>query len=140
MDDAALDRLRRHFEEHPDLGVISVYLFGSHAERRAHRESDVDVAILLDRARHPTAADRFEMRVRLGSDLAPVLRTNDVDLVILNDAPPLFGRRIVYDGKRIFCSDPDADREFVRMVQLQAIDLEPWWRKMQKMKLEALAR
>ena len=138
MDDAALDRLSRYFEERPDLGVISVYLFGSHAEGRAHRESDVDVAVLLDRARHPTAADRFEMRVCLGSDLAPVLRTNDVDVVILNDAPPLFGRRIVYEGKRIFCADPDADREFVRMVQVLAIDLEIWLQKVEKIRLEVL--
>jgi predicted nucleotidyltransferase len=30
--------------------VVAAYLFGSHASGRAHRESDVDVGVLLDRA------------------------------------------------------------------------------------------
>ena len=32
--------LTQYFEEHPDLGVASAYLFGSHAEGRAHREAE----------------------------------------------------------------------------------------------------
>jgi hypothetical protein len=36
-------------------GVVSAYLFGSHAEARAHRESDVDVGVLLDRRAFPSA-------------------------------------------------------------------------------------
>ena len=42
--------------------VISAYVFGSHAEGRTHRESDVDVAVLLDRARYPDEASRFDAR------------------------------------------------------------------------------
>lgn len=33
-----------------EADVVSAYLFGSHAEIRAHRDSDVDVAVLLDRS------------------------------------------------------------------------------------------
>ena len=41
MTEERLAALKRYFEDRPDLGVASAYLFGSHAEGRAHRESDV---------------------------------------------------------------------------------------------------
>lgn len=134
------DRLQRYFGKHPELGVASVYLFGSYAAGREHRESDVDLGILLLWDRHPTSRDRFESRVHLTSELGSVLGRNDVDVVILNDAPPLFGRRIIYEGRRVFLGDPAADHAFVRDVQLRAADLEPWLKKMRQLQLEALAR
>jgi predicted nucleotidyltransferase len=140
MDEASLDRLKSYFIEHPDLGVASVYLFGSHAEGRAHRESDIDIAILLQWERYPTSRDRFEARIDLGSELIAVLHHNEVDLVILNDAPPLFGRKIIYDGIRIFLGDPEADHVYVRDVQIRAADLEPWLKRLRKLRLESLAR
>ena len=48
-------------------GVVSAYLFGSAAAGREHRESDVDLGVLLNRQMLPHAEDRFEMRLRLGS-------------------------------------------------------------------------
>jgi predicted nucleotidyltransferase len=47
--------LRRFLEEARPPGLVSAYLYGSHGEGRAHRESDVDVALVLDRARLPTS-------------------------------------------------------------------------------------
>lgn len=132
-------RLHDFFATHPELGVASVYLFGSRAQGRAHRQSDVDVAVLLSREVHPTREARFEARVRLGSELIHVLRVNEVDIVILNDAPPLFGRRIVREGLRVFLGDPEIDHAYVRDVQLRAADIAPWLSRMQRIKLEALA-
>jgi predicted nucleotidyltransferase len=137
MTEEQLDALKSYFEDHPDLGVASAYLFGSHAEGRAHRESDVDVGVLLQWNRHPTASERFDMRIRLGSDLISVLHHNEVDVVILNDAPPLLGRKIIY-GIRLFVGDAETDHAYVRDVQIRAADLEPWSRRMRKLKLEAL--
>ena len=140
MDEARIEALKRYFATRPELAVASAYLFGSHAEGRAHRESDVDVGVLLEWERHPSARDRFEARVRLGSDLIHVLGCNEVDVVILNDAPPLLGRKILYEGQRVFFGNPEADRSHLRIVQSRAADLEPWLRKMRRLKLEALAR
>src|SRR4051812_43227789 len=140
MTEERLAALKRYFEDRPDLGVASAYLFGSHAEGRAHRESDVDVGVLLQWDRHPTSRDRFAMRIRLGSDLISVVRCNEVDIVILNDAPPLLGRKIVQDGIRVFLGDPEADHTYVRDIQILAADLEPWLARLRKLRLEALAR
>ena len=76
----------------------------------------------------------------IGSDLIAVTHNNEVDVVILNDAPPLLGRKIIYDGIRVFLGDPETDHAFVRDVQIKAADMEPWLRWTRKLKLEALAR
>ena len=120
-------------------GAVSVYLFGSHAEGRAHRESDVDVGVLLDRQALPAARDRFEAGLRLSSRLQSSLGTRHVDLVVLNDAPPGLGRCVVR-GRRLACFDREADHAFVRDVQLRAADLEPFLRRTRRLKLQALAR
>ncbi|MFL6261567.1 MAG: type VII toxin-antitoxin system MntA family adenylyltransferase antitoxin [Thermoanaerobaculia bacterium] len=140
MTEERLAALKRYFEDHPDLGVASAYLFGSHAEGRAHRESDVDVGVLLLWNRHPTRGDRFDAQIRLGSDLISVVGCNEVDVVILNDAPPLLGRKVIQDGIRVFLGDPEVDHAYVRDVQILAADLEPWLKKWRQLRLEALAR
>jgi predicted nucleotidyltransferase len=65
-DDVAA-RLTRLLAAIRPAGIISAYLFGSHAEHRAHRESDVDVGILLDRTVYPSEGARFDERVRLSA-------------------------------------------------------------------------
>lgn len=134
------ERLGVYFRDQSRFAVISVYLFGSHGAGRAHRESDIDVGVLLDRERHPSREERFEARVRLGSDLIDVLDWNEVDVVILNDVTPLLGRRIVTEGRRVFCMDPEADVRYIRDVQLRAADLRPFLERTRRIKLEALRR
>ena len=134
------ERLRNYFSGQTRFGVVSAYLFGSHGTNRAHRESDIDVGVLLDRERYPSRAARFDVRVLLGSDLIDALDTNDVDVVILNDAPPLLGRRIVIEGRRVFSSDAELDLRYVRDVQLRAADLRPFLDRTAEIKLKALRR
>jgi predicted nucleotidyltransferase len=122
------------------LGLVSAYLFGSHAEGRGHRESDVDVGVLFDRRALPTARDRFEAGLLLSSRLQSSLVNTRLDLVLLNDAPPGLGRHVVSRGRRLVCFDGAADHAFVRDVQLRAADLEPFLRRTRRLKLEALAR
>jgi hypothetical protein len=80
----------------------------------------------------------MEVRISLGSELVDVLDTNDVDLVILSDAPPEPGRAIVTLGRRVQCADVEADHAYVRDVQLRAADLAPWLRRVRRLKLDAL--
>ncbi len=134
-----LDAVAEFFRTRPRLGIGSVYLFGSHADGRAHRESDVDLGLLLSWDLHPTRQGRDDLQVTLGSHLIAVLHQNSVDLVILNDAPPLLGRHIVTAGRRIFLGDAALDHAFVRDIQLRAADLAPFLSRMRRIKLEALA-
>jgi hypothetical protein len=121
-------------------GIVSAYLFGSHASGRAHHESDIDVGVLFARDVHPTRESRFEVRVRLSGALEAALRSGRVDVVVLNDAPPTLGRHVVTDGQRVLCADAAGDHADVRDVQLRAADLEPFLRRTRRLKLEAIAR
>jgi predicted nucleotidyltransferase len=128
----------RMFELAPQ-GLVSAYVFGSHVNGRAHKESDLDIGVLLDRNAFRTARERFDERVRLSAVLGsgPVRPT---DVVVLNDVPPLVGRRIVTEGKRVFCADTEADHAYVRDVLLRAADILPFVRRTRLVKVAALAR
>lgn len=128
-----------HFEADDRAGVVSVYLFGSHAEGRAHRESDVDIGVLLNRSAVSSKSERFDLTLRISADLRATTGIENIDLVVLNDAPPLLGRRIVTEGRRLVCRDPEIDHAYVRDIQLRAADIQPFLERMRKIKLEALA-
>ena len=132
------DTLRRYFREAPPRGLVSAYLFGSHAAGRAHRQSDIDVGVCVDRCVLPARAARFDLRVRLTSNLIHAVRCNEVDVVVLNDAPPLFARHVLRSGLRLCCRAPDLDRGFRRDVQIRAADLAPFLDRYRRKTLDAL--
>lgn len=120
-------------------GLVSAYLFGSVASGRAHRDSDVDVAVLLDRDRLPTSGERFDLRLRLIGPLqSAILR--EVDLVVLNEAPPHLARHIMTEGQRLILNDAEQDHAHLRLTLSRAADLEPFLRRLRAVKLRALAR
>ena len=121
-------------------GLASAYLFGSHARGAPHRESDVDVGVVLRRDVYPDARIRFEVRLRLAGELGARVAPRTVDLVVLDDVPPLLGRHVITEGVRIYCADPASDHAFVRDVQLRAADLAPFLRRTARVKLAAIRR
>lgn len=127
----AVVTLLRAFE-----GTSSAYVFGSVADGRDHTESDIDVGVLLDWAMYPTARERFDCRLLLGTRISDAARRR-ADIVILNDAPPQLARAILTKGKRIYCRDEEADHAFVRTAQLMAADVEPWLQRMRAISLAA---
>ena len=66
MDKAeALTRLRAHEAELRAMGVTALSLFGSVARGEAGPDSDVDVAVTLDRDRHLDLLDFATLNLRL---------------------------------------------------------------------------
>ena len=63
-------------EHHP--GVAAGYLFGSEARGNPHRDSDVDIAVLLDAITHPRPADRRATRRRGAFTRATLSRAADL--------------------------------------------------------------
>jgi uncharacterized protein len=135
-------RLTHLFRDQRSRGVVAAYLFGSHAEGRAHRESDVDVGIVLDHACFSTAGDRFEMRLRMHALLGAATESfgRGLDLVVLNDAPPGFAAAVVTRGKLLFCADAELEHAFRRDSQLQAADRRPFLKRAADLKRQAIVR
>lgn len=134
MSELARDALRA---EGP-VGLQAAWLYGSHAEGRAHRESDVDIALLLDPERYADTRARFEVRVSVSSMLEHALGGARPDVVIAQDVPATLGRRIVQSGVLLVCDDPQAEHDFRRDVQLLAADLDPWLARMRRIMLDSM--
>lgn len=100
MREAILDRVRRALEGAPQ--VLEAYVFGSVARGDAQPHSDVDVAVYLS----PDAPlPSFGHAAELTSLLMKALGRNDVDVVVLNQAPPLLYHRVLRDGERVLSRD-----------------------------------
>ena len=95
--------------------------------------------MLADRRTYPASADRFELRLTLLATLR-CATSRDIDLVVLNDAPPQLARRIMTEGLRLLARDPELDRAHLRVVLSRAADLEPFLRRTRAVKLRALER
>jgi predicted nucleotidyltransferase len=135
-----LEQLKEILGAEAPEGVMAAYVFGSIAEGRSHKESDIDLGVLLDRSLFLDAAARFKVGVRISAFLSDLLGDRSADVIVLNDAPPGLAGRIAREGRRVYCVDEEAAHAFVRDAQLRAADLEPFLRRMRKIKLKALAR
>ena len=80
-------------------GAELVYLFGSQASGRSWAQSDVDLAVLLGSA--VPRERQGAVRVQLIAELMSVFKTNEVDVVVLNEAPPLLSYEGVIQGCRL---------------------------------------
>ena len=134
------DTLRAYFATARPHGVVSAYLFGSHADGTAHRESDVDAAVVLDRRMLPSRAERSRLAVELASELIAATHQNAVDVVVLDDVSPELAARVITHGRRLFCADEEADYVFGRTALLRHADLRPFLERTRRLKLRALAR
>jgi predicted nucleotidyltransferase len=121
-------------------GLVSLYLFGSHAVRRTHRDSDVDLGVLLDPRVFPTGRARFEVRLALSARLTSAAGRPLADVVMLNDAPPHLVSRVMTEGERLFCADVERDHAARRTALSRAADLAPFLRRMRALKLAVLTR
>ena len=88
----------------PRAEVREAYLFGSQARGDATARSDVDVAVYVDEV--ALNAPGFGYESELGATLQAALRRSDVDVVVLNRAPPLLYYRVLRDGIRLLSRVP----------------------------------
>jgi predicted nucleotidyltransferase len=103
------ERLRPIFGTRPE--VLAAFVFGSSARGAAGPSSDVDIAVLLSAgAARLHRADDY--KARLLADLMSSLGTSAIDLVLLNEAPPLLSHRVLRDGLLLHVTDERALADF----------------------------
>ena len=108
------------FEEQ---GVLAAYLYGSAARGNMHAYSDVDVAVAFDYS--VPGDERFRHRLRLITAVMGLLRVNEVDVVPLNDAPPLLVFHVLRDPVVLYKADHRQSAEFeIKMIGMY-YDLKP---------------
>ena len=87
------------FEKH---GVVLAYLFGSYARGRTTPRSDVDIAVLFPEPYDKKAG--WDARLNLIGEVESICR-REVDVVVLNEAPPLLKHQVLKHGAPIFVPD-----------------------------------
>jgi len=115
------DRLERYFAFLDE--VVLAYLFGSHARGQAWARSDVDVAILLEGC--PDDDHCLDVRMELIGGLTDLLDTDEVDVLILNQAPSTLRYAVLRDGVLLFCRDRQSMIEFRVQTVNQYLDFKP---------------
>ncbi len=73
------------------------YLFGSVARGEEGKLSDFDLAVYLDESLNKDKM--FDLQLKLISEITLILKTDKVDLVVMNDAPLLLNYNIIKHGK-----------------------------------------
>ena len=130
------DDLARGLRAGPTIRLA--WLFGSRARGAARRDSDVDVAVLVGDARTAGRGAAKDTMFRVIGALGRFVRSDLVDLVLLDRAPPLLRHRVIRDGVLLYaCSDAERAR-FVRRTLREYLDLEPRLREQNRLRLRRL--
>jgi predicted nucleotidyltransferase len=121
-----------------DTPVLVAYLFGSHAIGRVGPNSDRDIAVLLDPSL--TRQERGRWRLELIGRLIDFYRSDAVDLVILNDAPPLLRFEVIRVRHVLYNCDDEARVVFEVRAMQEWFDWAPRYRRMQQARLRHFAQ
>jgi predicted nucleotidyltransferase len=98
----------KYFASRPEIEIG--YLFGSYGEHRERPLSDIDVAILFRRDVPPE--QHFSLRLAIMKDLFTILKTSEVDLVILNQADICLAHNVISTSELLFERDALTRIEF----------------------------
>lgn len=120
LDEAALERLSRALDRE---GVIAAMLIGSQARGTPGPLSDVDVAVWHEPGLD-TAGQRH-LQLELARVASEALHTDEVDIIMLNRAPPLLRHRAVRDAKLLVERDPVARVRLDARALLDYLDTKP---------------
>jgi hypothetical protein len=118
-------KLQAFFATRPEVRLA--YLFGSAARGRMNKQSDVDIAVLLDEELYKTLDKKepYGYKAALIVELMGVLHTNEIDLVVLGEAPPLLAHEVICTGIVVFCRDERERIAFEVQTKKRYLDTKP---------------
>ena len=94
-----------------DSAVVALFSFGSLARGDLKPLSDLDFAVLVSRSLDPRA--RFEKHLNLIGQFNQVFKTDEIDLVLLNDVSIGFSYNIIFSGRLLYCANRSELNDFI---------------------------
>ncbi len=102
---AKIPDITNHLSQVPQL--ISAYLFGSYARDKQDQMSDVDMALLFH---HEFPLEQMnQLELSIWKKLTAILQTDEIDLLVLNQAPLTLQFEIIRTGK-VICNNDNNQR------------------------------
>jgi len=105
--------------------IAAVYQFGSTARGQEGPLSDLDIAILVDDKRVPSALDLLRIELLLAYELQKKLSVSEVDLFTLNHQRLPLQYAVVRTGRLIYETDPNCRIRFTQKVIQAYLDFQP---------------
>lgn len=105
-----------------DRNIEALYIFGSYARNAITPLSDIDIAILLSER---VKISKYEdIKLNLLAKIVKILGTEEVDFVILNQAPYELSFAIIKEGKVLFCRNKNRLGQFKENSVLNYLDTQ----------------
>lgn len=102
-----------------DKEVVFAYVFGSYGLEKTGPLSDVDIALYL------VSAERiWKKKMELIGDITSILKTDEVDLIIFNEASLSLCYQVLRTGKLLFSTDEVLRINFISNVYDMYCDTE----------------
>ncbi len=121
-----LSSLRQYFNGKPDISAV--FLFGSQAKNYAGKISDWDIAVYFKPQGNAGEVEWEETdkaypgENKTWDDLVDILKTDNVDLVILNRAPSNIAASAITEGIPVVIKDRKIFLDFMLLTMRQAED------------------
>jgi predicted nucleotidyltransferase len=114
---------RKHKERLKELGVSTVYLFGSRATRRRTRSSDTDIGVVFRSLEFGNDHRvTYHALYQLFSELYP---GSKLDIVFLQESPLSLQYSAIKEGKILFEIDPVFTANYENQTVNQYLDFRP---------------
>jgi predicted nucleotidyltransferase len=120
-----------------DTPVLVAYLFGSRANGHARPSSDRDIAVLLEP--HLSSIERGRWRLQLIGRLIDFYRSDAIDLIVLNDAPPMLRFEVIRNRHVLYNRDDEARVAFEVQTMQEWFDWAPRYRRLQRARIQRFA-
>lgn len=111
------NQLYNYFKNQP---IELVYLFGSQASGKVKPLSDIDFAVLF--SENLTDQERFSHKIKILGDLSEILKTDKIDLVDLQTAPPFLQFEAIRKRNEVFIRNENKRIDFETKVLFNFFD------------------
>lgn len=110
--------LEKFFQSHDCVELA--YLFGSAAKGKAGALSDIDIGVYLSTGM--TKAQRDQKRLELIAKLTTTLKNDRIDLLIINDTPPVLNFEIIKPNVLVLARDHDLKLDVEQRIMSRYLD------------------
>jgi hypothetical protein len=131
------DKVAKYFSTRPEIKVG--YIFGSRARGKENKLSDIDIAILVDEEKVPNDLP-FGYKANIITELIQVLRTQRVDLVILNESPLFLCFCVIRDGLILYSNDEKRRVDFEVKVMSRYFDQQYYYERHAELTINRIAK
>lgn len=110
--------LEKFFQSHDCVELA--YLFGSAAKGKAGALSDIDIGVYLSTGM--TKAQRDQKRLELIAKLTTTLKNDRIDLLVINDTPPVLNFEIIKPNVLVLARDHDLKLDVEQRIMSRYLD------------------